>query len=128
MTTYAYLGSAVTYPITLVKGRLQVTTGLSVIENSIVKILTTPIGTRYFLPEYGCKLVELQFEPNDEVLIRELRVYMLDALRKWETRAEFYDVETILITDMVVCIIQYRILQSNQIESFIYPYYKNLIY
>ncbi len=126
--SYAYIGTAVTYPITLNKGRLQTSSGLSVIENSIVKILTTPIGTRFFLPEYGCRLTELQFEPNDEILIRELRVFVLDALTKWETRAEFIDVETMLITDAVICVIQYRILQSNEVNSFVWPFYKNLIY
>lgn len=125
--SYSYIGQAVTYPITLDKGTLQVSKGLSVIENAIVKILTTPIGTRYFVPEYGCRLSELQYEPNDEILVRELRVFILDALTKWETRAEFIDVETILITDAVICVIQYRVLQSSEVSSFVWPFYKNLI-
>ncbi len=125
---YSYLGTAVTYPITISDGKLKTTTGLSVIEDSIVKILTTKKGTRFFVPEYGCRLSELMFEPNDEVLLALIRIEALDALIKWETRAEFFDVLTIMITDGVICIIQYRILQSNQIESFIWPLYRSLIY
>lgn len=131
MTTsasYLYLGTAVTYPITLAQGSLAVSSGLSVIENSIVKIITTKKGTRFMLPEYGCNVSELLFDPNDEIAVEALRIEMLDALVTWEKRAEFFDIIPIVITDGVICIIQYRILQSSQFESFIFPLYKSLIY
>jgi len=123
---YTYLGVAITYPITVARGRITTSSGIAVVENSIAKILTTPVGTRYMCPEYGHKLDEIQYEPNDEILVRQLRFYVLEALRTWEKRAEFLEVRTIVATDAVICIIQYRILQSNQVEDFIWPYYKTL--
>lgn len=57
-----------------------------VIWSSIVNILLTPLGTRIHLPEFGSRLPELLFEPNDDLLMALSRSYIQDAIAKWEPR------------------------------------------
>lgn len=65
----------------------------SVIFASIVSILSTPIGTRVYLPEFGSRLTSLPFEPNDELLAALAETYIRDAIAKWEPRVEVLEVE-----------------------------------
>lgn len=130
---YEYLGTALEYPIRIVNGRPAIASGIRVIENSIIKILTTPVGSRFFLREYGCRIDRIIFEPNDEILLRMLRAEILLALSKWETRAKFLDVFCVGGTlpgkgDVVLCVIKYQVLPSNEINSFVYPIYKSLVW
>lgn len=64
-----------------------------VIWASIVNILLTPIGTRVRKPDFGSRLYDLLFEPNDELLAALARVYIVEALRKWEPRIEVTEAE-----------------------------------
>lgn len=54
--------------------------------SSILNILLTPLGTRIMLPEFGSRLTELVFEPNDEMLEDIAKAYIADALVRWEPR------------------------------------------
>ena len=58
--------------------------GLERINQSINHILSTRIGTRFFLPEFGSKLYTLIFEPNDFILYDLIKRYVKEALEKWE--------------------------------------------
>jgi phage baseplate assembly protein W len=123
---YAYLGTAVTYPIELQQGALAISSGKEVIENAFINILTCPVGTRYFNPEYGSKLYQLEFEPNDQILMGMVKVYIIDALTLWEKRANILSVDCVQGDDVILCTITYRILASNEVDSFIYPYSSKL--
>lgn len=57
-----------------------------VIWSSIVNILLTPIGTRIMIPEFGSRVPELVFEPNDDLLQAQARIYIFEAIQKWEPR------------------------------------------
>lgn len=119
-----YLGKSVFYPVTLVGGSPVIATGAQVIEGSIIKILTTPQGSRFFLPEFGTKIYTMLFEPNDQVSQRQLKFYILDCLNTWETRAKFFDVNLLSGADVVLCTILYQILPKNEILSFVFPFYQ----
>lgn len=58
--------------------------GMERINQSINHILSTRIGTRFFLPDFGSKLYTLIFEPNDFILYDLLKRYIKEALEKWE--------------------------------------------
>lgn len=64
-----------------------------VIWGSIINILHTPIGTRVRKPDFGSRLHDLLFEPNDELLVGLARIYIAEALAKWEPRIEVVEVE-----------------------------------
>lgn len=125
----SYLGTALSYPIEVNElGRVKTVTGRAVIPQSIKNILDTPLGSRYFLPEYGSQIQELLFEPNDEILKALLTHYIGNALALWEKRIKVEEISIEMATpERVNCVIIYRILQSNEIDSFIYPFYRELI-
>jgi len=58
-------------------------------------LLLTNIGERLFLPEFGCKLEELLFQPIDEITAFEIKHYIIEAVRRWEQRVELISTEVI---------------------------------
>lgn len=125
----AYLGQAIKFPIVLKNGGSPaLENGNPLVSQSITIILNTPIGSRFMLPEYGSRLRELIFEPNDEVLIDLMKVFIYEALSMWEKRARFTNVTFEAGEDIIYCTIYYRVLASNEVESFVYPFYRGLKY
>jgi len=59
------------------------------IKQNILQILLTRPGERVMLPEFGSYLKNLVFEPNDAVLEGLAKIYVKEALEKWEDRVEF---------------------------------------
>ncbi|MCB9047625.1 MAG: GPW/gp25 family protein [Chitinophagales bacterium] len=126
MVDLAYLGKAVKYPLTITNGAVAVATGTDVIYGSILMILTTPIGTAYFNPEFGSNIF-LVFHPNDEVLARQLKDAVYDSLGKWEKRIRVIDVRVDQGLDAALVYIRYKILATDQVDTFVYPYFKKRV-
>ncbi|EBU8551928.1 baseplate assembly protein [Salmonella enterica subsp. enterica serovar Telelkebir] len=64
----------------------EVLAGIDHIRQSIVDILTTPLGTRVMLPEYGSNLFNLVDNPTDPGLAMKIIMTSAGALAKWEPR------------------------------------------
>lgn len=122
MAKLSYLGQGVAYPLTVESGSFKLATAKQLIKGSITMILTTPIGSRYFNPSFGSRLYELLFEPNDLVLAASLRDFTAEAISKWEKRIEIQDVSVITAVDAALILIVYRIKNSNELDSFVYPF------
>lgn len=56
------------------------------LDQSIVDILTTPIGSRVMRRDYGSRLPELIDAPVNDETVLEAFVAAAEALRKWESR------------------------------------------
>lgn len=128
---YDYLGSSMQYPASVDSyGKAGIVQGIDSVKQSIDQILSTPEGSRFFLPEWGSRLHEVCFEPADEVLESLLRLFIFEALDKWERRIQYLDSSFTFNSDenAVYCDIQYQILASNKIDSFIFPFYRSLKY
>jgi len=99
------------------------------IKDSIHLILSTGIGERFFNPEFGSRLPQLVFEPNDTILKSLLRIYTVEALKRWEKRIEILDV--IMLDNynddknMVGISIKYTIRNSHIEGSYVYPFVKD---
>ncbi len=123
-----YLGVGLKHPVTLENGSVRLETDLALINQSILDILGTPIGSRFMLRDYGSRMRELLFEPNDEVIQDIASVFIFEALQKWEKRIKIIDTKFEVSETKLQCNIYYKVLQSNEIESFIFPFYRNLKY
>lgn len=124
-----YLGKSFKYPLQQTEvGQIEKVEGLDSIKQSIFVILSTSVGTYFFLEEFGSNLHKLKFEPNDKILESLLRYHVADAINRWEKRAKLLDVS---FQDVGVAqkniIITYNNKLRNEIDSFIYPFYKELI-
>lgn len=123
-----YLGIAMKHPVIVQNGSARLSYGKEAVEESLMTILNTPIGSKFFLPEWGSRLHELIFEPNDEVLTSMMRLFIADAIAEWEKRVKFVDVVFNISEAKVDATIFYKILSSNEIESYVHPFYRELKY
>lgn len=70
-------------------------TGLDHIKQSITDILTTPIGSRIMLPEYGSRLFQLIDAPISSGLVLDVKSAVIEAIHKWEPRVRVISIELI---------------------------------
>ena len=90
-----FLGKGLAFPLSADwrSGGLKASEGKEHIEQSIQQILWTRPGERLNRPEFGSRLHELVFEPNDDVLKALIRHYVLEAIERWEKRVVLESVE-----------------------------------
>lgn len=60
--------------------------GLEHLEQSVADILTTPLGSRLMLHEYGSALLELIDQPMNALTRQRLFAAVATALQRWEPR------------------------------------------
>lgn len=58
------------------------------VYQSIGNILSTPKGTRIFLPKFGSELELLLFEPMDDITEAKIYDAVVGAIQEWEPRVE----------------------------------------
>jgi hypothetical protein len=64
-------------------GRITSGSGDEAIRSKIIQVLFTTPGERINLPEFGCGLFNLVFEPNDFVLADAMEFTVGQALTRW---------------------------------------------
>ena len=123
-----YLGQGLSFPVNInIQGNLQSTSNISKIEESIRIILGTKLGERVYRPNFGCRLSELTFAPMNTKTLMLIRLYVDTALKTWEPRIiidEIYT-EADSIDDKVKIIIDYRVKETYDSRSLVYPFYLN---
>lgn len=60
--------------------------GVEAVRQSILNILNTPKGTRFFMPEFGSNLHKILFEPMNQTTELMLMNEIYVALKRWEPR------------------------------------------
>jgi uncharacterized protein len=64
-------------------GRINATGGDEAIRGKIIQVLFTAPGERVNLPEFGCGLFNLVFEPNGLILTAAMEFTVGQALTRW---------------------------------------------
>ncbi len=64
-------------------GRISATGGDEAIRGKIIQVLFTAPGERVNLPEFGCGLFNLVFEPNNAILAAAMEFTVGQALTRW---------------------------------------------
>lgn len=125
-----FLGRGWSFPPTFVQAAHTVvmTEAEDDIARSLEILLSTAMGERVMLPDYGCNLEELLFEPMDTAL----QTLLFDRIRKsilyYEPRIDVIDVgiQTDLASEGILLIsIDYRIRATNSRFNFVYPFYQH---
>lgn len=125
-----FLGMGLVFPIQLdTTGKPPIEGGFTLIESSIKVILSWAIGTKYYLGEFGSRLEHLLQEPNDDVIKALVKHFTVDVISQWEKRVELLEVKLDSRSDNIIAIfIKYRIKNTKLENSFIFPYYSQIIY
>ena len=64
-------------------GSITASGGDEAIRGKIIQVLFTAPGERVNLPEFGCGLFNLVFEPNDTILAAAMEFTVGQALTRW---------------------------------------------
>ena len=64
-------------------GRISVSGGDDAIRGKVIQVLFTAPGERVHVPDFGCGLFNLVFEPNDAILAATMEFTVGQALSRW---------------------------------------------
>lgn len=121
-----FIGKGYAYPLQLGgDGKFKVVTGDDKVKASIAAILDTPVGTRYMLRDFGCRIHELNFENDTTVTATLAEFFVREALERWEKRITIPDDGIIIVfeDDIMWIDITYTLNETNSEENMVYPYY-----
>jgi phage baseplate assembly protein W len=123
-----FVGRGWNFPIKLnSRGGISLTSDEEKVAQSIVVILSTPIGQRVMRPTFGSRLHELVFAPANPETFGLAEMYVQDALAFWEPRIQL--LEVIAGTDdappgVLLIRINYLIKATHDERSLVYPFYQ----
>jgi uncharacterized protein len=98
------------------------------IHQSLQILLATRQGERVMVPDYGCNLDEMVFEPMTTTFKTYISEMIQTAILFYEPRI---DLNTVQVDDsqetegVILLILNYTIRTTNSRFNFVYPYYKN---
>lgn len=102
--------------------------GAEDIKSSLQILLSTRLGERIMVPNYGCNLDELVFESMDttfETFITELiRIAILYHEPRIDLESVEYQSDNV-VEGILLIVINYKIRATNSRENFVFPFYKN---
>ena len=96
------------------------------IRESIITIIGTAKGERRMRPDFGCRIHELIFAPNNASSWGLVKKYVEEALGWWEPRIEVTDVDVRsdpADTSHLLVGIKYRVKATSDERALIYPFY-----
>ncbi len=121
------IGSGWAFPLKVdPQGGIALTGERDEIEQSILIILGTAIGTRVMRPTFGSRLQELVFAPNNNQTAAQARRFVEDALGMWEPRIRVQEVVAKPHEQQENCLviaITYEVKTTHDRRSLVYPFY-----
>jgi uncharacterized protein len=121
-----HIGTGCSFPLRInVQGKMHLSSDARNVEESIRIILNTKLGERVYRPNFGSRLSELVFAPMNTQTLLLIRVYIEEALEMWEPRiiVEGIYTEPDPIRGRVNVRIEYRLMDSYEFRSLVYPFY-----
>ncbi len=121
------IGSGWAFPLKIdPRGGIALTSEKDEIEQAILIILGTPIGTRVMRPTFGSHLHELVFAPNNSQTAAQARRFVEDALGMWEPRIRIQEINVKSHEKQDNCLvieIVYEVKTTHDKRSLVYPFY-----
>lgn len=108
-------------------GFLNFKTDRDLIKDSLRQILGTHIGERVMVPEFGSRIPELVFEPDDNILVDLAKLYIQQSIGRWEPRIVITNVGAVVDNDhsTLNLVISYYITKINTNDSLQYQVQRN---
>ncbi len=122
-----FLGSGWGFPVQVESdGGISTSWHEANVEQNIRIILGTAPGERQMRPEFGCKIHDLVFQPNNRPTANTAESYVRMAVAKWEPRVGDIEVtakpdpydENVLRVELT-----YTIRSTNTQRNLVYPFY-----
>jgi phage baseplate assembly protein W len=121
------IGQGWSFPIKInAKGGLDWSTGPDRIQAAIWIILSTSLGERLMLPNFGAGIKDYVFESNSALIRAQLESAISKALMQWEPRIQVASVQATPSPDqdsLVLVNISYQIRDTNELYNMVYPFF-----
>ncbi len=108
---------------TSASGGIEMTSGLTSIQQSLRMLLSIRPGERVMYPGYGCDLTKLAFAQNDETTAGLAIHYIREAVRRWEPRVRILRIDARAnphSRERLDIFLEYRTILSERTENFEY--------
>jgi uncharacterized protein len=100
-------------------GRAALTLGDDHVRDMIEQVLFTAPGERVMLPDFGCGLLTLTFEPNSQLLAAATQLLVRSSLQRW--LGDVIDVASVTVSvedSTLTVIVQYsRLVDGRQVTE-----------
>ena len=109
------------------KSDVLMTTDREDINNSLIILLSTQLGERVMLPDYGCNLQDMLFEPLTLTLVTQIKGIIERAILYHEPRINLLNIEIDNEDELegkVLIEIDYEIRNTNTRSNLVFPFYK----
>jgi phage baseplate assembly protein W len=125
MLNNSFLGKGVSLSFDIANdGAIRLSSLQELVKESIFIILSTKIGERVMNYNFGCEIHELMFEINNTSTQARARMYVNDAIVKWEPRVEIKSVEVeALGKNELIIDVSYYIRETSVVDNLVYPFY-----
>jgi phage baseplate assembly protein W len=127
-TSSDFLGTGWAFPPRVdARGRVALARHERDVEEAIYMILLTPKGQRVMRPDFGCRIHDLVFSPNDSTVIGLASYYVEEALSMWEPRIDLLDVSARVDSnypERLLIDIHYRLKTTHDRRSLVFPFYR----
>ena len=124
-----FIGKGWSFPPHFDKNKKEVvmTTAVEDINNSLHILLSTRLGERIMLPDYGCNLEEMLFQPLDTTLKTYIKDLIETAILYHEPRIDVLKIDIDPSNEqqgVINLIIDYKIRITNSRANMVFPFYK----
>jgi len=124
----SFLGTGWAFPPTFdpVANTAVVSSDEADIRQSLQILLSTRLGERIMVPDYGCNLDEMVFEPMTTTFKTHLAEMVRTAILHYEARINLNSVtvdDTQEVNGVILLVLDYTIATTNSRFNFVYPYY-----
>jgi uncharacterized protein len=122
-----FLGVGFKFPFAVgPSGGIQLSKYESNIEESVRVIIGTALGERVMRPEFGCRIHDFVFAPNNTSTQTLVAHHVEEALAKWEFRIRNIQVEARQDPDSperILVDVRYEIRATNSVHNLVFPFY-----
>ena len=126
----SFLGTGWSFPPTFdaFSNTVLMTSDEADIQLSIQILLATRRGERVMVPDYGCNLDEMLFEPITTTFKTYISEMIRTAILFYEPRIDLHSVQIDDSQDaggIINILLDYTVRTTNSRFNFVYPFYKN---
>ena len=122
-----YIGQGLAFPLQVnPQGGIALASGERDVAQAIRVILSTAPGERVMRPEFGCRIHELVFAPQDAATESLVVYYVEEALAQWEPRIDVQEVDVSADPGRdgaLLVEIKYRVKDTHDERSIVYPFF-----
>lgn len=121
-----YLGRGFKFPFQInSNGGVALSEGKEHLAEGLRHLLSTRLGERVMRRDYGSRIFEVPFDPNDQAIFPFLKKFVLNAARTWERRLIVQDVKmTVDYKENTVRLeVPFLIVKNNREGNLVFPFY-----